>query len=49
EDSSKQGRSLVYGSAITKLVKRVKKLEKQVKTDKARRRTKIVLSEDEAV
>ncbi|GJS97134.1 putative ribonuclease H-like domain-containing protein [Tanacetum coccineum] len=39
----------VYGSAITKLVKRVKKLEKQVKTGKARRRTKIVLSEDEAV
>ncbi|GJW17812.1 hypothetical protein Tco_0025248 [Tanacetum coccineum] len=38
----------VYGSAITKLVKRVKKLEKQVKTGKARRRTKIVLSEDEA-
>ncbi|GJW56899.1 RNA-directed DNA polymerase, eukaryota, reverse transcriptase zinc-binding domain protein [Tanacetum coccineum] len=39
----------VYGSAITKLVKRVKKLEKQVKTGKARRRTKIVLLEDEAV
>ncbi|GJS92698.1 putative ribonuclease H-like domain-containing protein [Tanacetum coccineum] len=31
------------------LVKRVKKLEKQVKTGKTRRRTKIVLSEDEAV
>ncbi|GJZ65111.1 hypothetical protein Tco_0621807 [Tanacetum coccineum] len=39
----------VYGSAITKLVKRVKKLEKQVKTRKAKRRTKIVLSEDEAI
>ncbi|GKE20090.1 hypothetical protein Tco_1431602, partial [Tanacetum coccineum] len=39
----------VYGSTITKLVKRVKKLEKQVKTGKARRRTMIVLSEDEAV
>ncbi|GJY36362.1 hypothetical protein Tco_0421740 [Tanacetum coccineum] len=39
----------VYGFAITKLVKRVRKLEKQVKTGKARRRTKIVLSEDEAV
>ncbi|GJS27250.1 hypothetical protein Tco_0487870 [Tanacetum coccineum] len=39
----------VYGSAITKLVKRVNKLEKQIKTGKARRRTKIVLSEDEAV
>ncbi|GJZ99415.1 hypothetical protein Tco_0671966 [Tanacetum coccineum] len=39
----------VYGSAITKLVKRVKKLEKQVKTGKARRRIKIVLSTDEVV
>ncbi|GKG40718.1 hypothetical protein Tco_0469930, partial [Tanacetum coccineum] len=39
----------VYSSTITKLVKRVKKLEKQVETGKARRRTKIVLSEDEAV
>ncbi|GJT78461.1 hypothetical protein Tco_1045186 [Tanacetum coccineum] len=39
----------VYGSAITKVVKRVKKLEKQVKTSKARRITKIVLSKDEAV
>ncbi|GKC03609.1 hypothetical protein Tco_0995219 [Tanacetum coccineum] len=39
----------VYGFAITKLVKRVKKLEKQIKTGKARRRTKIVLSEDEVV
>ncbi|GJX33058.1 putative ribonuclease H-like domain-containing protein [Tanacetum coccineum] len=33
----------------TPLVKRVKKLEKQVKTGKARRRTKIVLLEHEAV
>ncbi|GJT87931.1 hypothetical protein Tco_1069648 [Tanacetum coccineum] len=39
----------VYGAAITKLAKRVKNLEKQVKTGKASRRTKIVLSEDEAV
>ncbi|GJZ44510.1 hypothetical protein Tco_0591765, partial [Tanacetum coccineum] len=39
----------VYGSAITKLVKRVKKLEKQVKIGKARRRTKIVHLEDEVV
>ncbi|GJT54444.1 hypothetical protein Tco_0989498 [Tanacetum coccineum] len=39
----------VYGSAITKLVNRVKKLEKQVKTGTTRRGTKIVLSEDEAV
>ncbi|GJY20923.1 hypothetical protein Tco_0393489 [Tanacetum coccineum] len=39
----------VYGSAITKLVKRVKKLEKQVKTGTTRRGTKIVLSEDKAV
>ncbi|GJY29331.1 hypothetical protein Tco_0405098 [Tanacetum coccineum] len=39
----------VYGSALTKLVNRVKKLEKQVKTGTARRGTKIVLSEDETV
>ncbi|GJX64213.1 hypothetical protein Tco_0298556 [Tanacetum coccineum] len=39
----------VYGTAITKLAKRVKKLEIQVKTGKASRRTKIVLSKDEAV
>ncbi|GJV35657.1 putative ribonuclease H-like domain-containing protein [Tanacetum coccineum] len=39
----------VYGSALTKLVNRVKKLEKQVKTGTTRRGTKIVLSEDEAV
>ncbi|GJY95442.1 ribonuclease H-like domain-containing protein [Tanacetum coccineum] len=39
----------VYGSALTKLVNRVKKLEKQVKTGTTRRGTKIVLLEDEAV
>ncbi|GJY47713.1 hypothetical protein Tco_0436776 [Tanacetum coccineum] len=39
----------VYGTAITKLAKRVKKLEMQVKTGKASRRIKIVLSEDEVV
>ncbi|GKA30281.1 hypothetical protein Tco_0716586 [Tanacetum coccineum] len=39
----------VYGTAIPKLAKRVKKLEMQVKTGKASRRIKIVLSEDEAV
>ncbi|GKE87369.1 hypothetical protein Tco_1564844 [Tanacetum coccineum] len=39
----------VYDTAITKLAKRVKKLEKQVKTGKASSRTKIVLSEDEVV
>ncbi|GJR18338.1 hypothetical protein Tco_0966865 [Tanacetum coccineum] len=38
---------LTYGAAYTKLILRVKKLEKQVKTSKARRRVKLVLSEDE--
>ncbi|GKE22482.1 hypothetical protein Tco_1433994, partial [Tanacetum coccineum] len=38
---------LTYGAAYTKLILRVKKLEKQVKTHKARRRVKLVLSEDE--
>ncbi|GJV53687.1 hypothetical protein Tco_1449428 [Tanacetum coccineum] len=37
----------VYSSAITKLILRVKKLEKSVKTTKARRRARVVLSEDE--
>ncbi|GJR58548.1 hypothetical protein Tco_1500710 [Tanacetum coccineum] len=34
-------------TAITKLILRVKKLEQKVKTTKARRRARIVLSEDE--
>ncbi|GKC76042.1 hypothetical protein Tco_1126816, partial [Tanacetum coccineum] len=37
----------VYSSALTKLILRVKKLEKKVKTNKARRRAMIVISEDE--
>ncbi|GKB25418.1 hypothetical protein Tco_0864819, partial [Tanacetum coccineum] len=36
-----------YSTAITKLISRVKKLEQKVKTTKARRRARIVLSEDE--
>ncbi|GKA24005.1 hypothetical protein Tco_0710038 [Tanacetum coccineum] len=39
----------VYSSALTKLILRVKKLEKKVKTNKARRRARIVISEDEDV
>ncbi|GJW68788.1 hypothetical protein Tco_0123212 [Tanacetum coccineum] len=41
--------SVLLNELMDLLVKRVKKLEKQVKTGKARRRTKIVLLEDEAV
>ncbi|GJS65919.1 hypothetical protein Tco_0680483 [Tanacetum coccineum] len=37
----------VYSSALIKLILRVKKLEKKVKTNKARRRVRIVISEDE--
>ncbi|GJT28009.1 hypothetical protein Tco_0908284, partial [Tanacetum coccineum] len=37
----------VYSFALTKLILRVIKLEKKVKTNKARRRAKIVISEDE--
>ncbi|GJT15120.1 hypothetical protein Tco_0873826 [Tanacetum coccineum] len=37
----------VYSSGLTKLILRVKKLEKKVKTNKARRTTRIVISEDE--
>ncbi|GKC81737.1 hypothetical protein Tco_1137454 [Tanacetum coccineum] len=36
----------VYGTAYTKLIMKVKKLEKTVKTSQARRRTKIVVSDD---
>ncbi|GKC20830.1 hypothetical protein Tco_1022980 [Tanacetum coccineum] len=36
----------VYSSALTKLILRVKKLEKTVETNKARRRARIVISED---
>ncbi|GKD84775.1 hypothetical protein Tco_1355929 [Tanacetum coccineum] len=36
-----------YSTALTKLVLKVKKLEKQVRSGKARRRARIVLSEDE--
>nr|GEW47217.1 xylulose kinase-1 [Tanacetum cinerariifolium] len=37
----------VYSSALTKLILRVKKLERTVKTSKARRKARIVISEDE--
>ncbi|GKB46114.1 hypothetical protein Tco_0896867, partial [Tanacetum coccineum] len=37
----------VYGAAYTKLIKKVKKLKKTVKSNQARRRAKIVVSDDE--
>ncbi|GJX25996.1 hypothetical protein Tco_0232292 [Tanacetum coccineum] len=37
----------VYGAAYTKLIMKVKKLEKTVKTSHSRRRAKIVVSDDE--
>ncbi|GJW81132.1 hypothetical protein Tco_0145107 [Tanacetum coccineum] len=40
---------LTYGAAYTKLIMRVKKLEHKVKANKSRRRTKIVVSDDEEV
>ncbi|GKF60663.1 hypothetical protein Tco_0177449 [Tanacetum coccineum] len=36
-----------YNAALTKLIKRVKKLEPTIKTSQARRRTNIVISNDE--
>ncbi|GKA57028.1 hypothetical protein Tco_0756100 [Tanacetum coccineum] len=36
-----------YNAALTKLIKRVKKLEKTIKKSQARRRAKIVISDDE--
>ncbi|GKD60210.1 hypothetical protein Tco_1297719 [Tanacetum coccineum] len=37
----------VYGAAYTKLIKKVKKLEKTIKSNQARGRAKIVVSDDE--
>ncbi|GKB02850.1 hypothetical protein Tco_0830939, partial [Tanacetum coccineum] len=37
----------IYGAAYTRLIKKVKKLEKTVKTSQARRRARIVVSNDE--
>ncbi|GJR86439.1 hypothetical protein Tco_0210450 [Tanacetum coccineum] len=36
-----------YNAALTKLIKRVKKLEQTIKTSEARRRAKVVISDDE--
>ncbi|GJU02706.1 hypothetical protein Tco_1113044 [Tanacetum coccineum] len=38
---------LTYGTAFTKLIMKVKRLEKEVKLNKARRRAKSVVSDDE--
>ncbi|GKB42724.1 hypothetical protein Tco_0887666 [Tanacetum coccineum] len=46
EEDLKQTKK-VYSTAFTKLVLKVKKLEQQVRFGKARRRARIVLSEDE--
>ncbi|GKB12710.1 hypothetical protein Tco_0846633 [Tanacetum coccineum] len=40
---------MTYGAAYTKLILRVKKLEHKVKASKSRRRTKIVVSDDEEI
>ncbi|GJV51485.1 hypothetical protein Tco_1447226 [Tanacetum coccineum] len=37
----------VYGDAFTRLIKKVKKLEKTVKTSQARKRSRVVISNDE--
>ncbi|GKF50672.1 hypothetical protein Tco_0147139, partial [Tanacetum coccineum] len=37
----------IYGAAFTKLIKKVKKLEKTVKTGQARKKARIVVSDDE--
>ncbi|GJX44244.1 hypothetical protein Tco_0260920, partial [Tanacetum coccineum] len=37
----------IYGAAYTKLIKKVKKLEKTIKSSQTRRRAKMVVSEDE--
>ncbi|GJT99444.1 hypothetical protein Tco_1109783 [Tanacetum coccineum] len=46
EEDLKQTKK-TYSTALTKLILKLKKLEKQVRSGKARRRARIVLSEDE--
>ncbi|GJU40184.1 hypothetical protein Tco_1193141 [Tanacetum coccineum] len=46
EDDLKRTKQ-TYSAAFTKLILRIKKLESKVKTGKARKRAKVVLSEDE--
>ncbi|GJX56657.1 hypothetical protein Tco_0286554 [Tanacetum coccineum] len=46
-ENDMQQTNKVYSYALTKLILRVKQLEKKVKKNKARRRARIVLSEDE--
>nr|GEU33546.1 hypothetical protein [Tanacetum cinerariifolium] len=46
-ESPLQSTNKVYSSALTKLILRVKKLERTVKTSKARRKPRIVILEDE--
>ncbi|GJV95856.1 hypothetical protein Tco_1547433 [Tanacetum coccineum] len=46
-ENEQQQTKKTYSTAITKLIFRMNKLEKQVKTSKARRRVRLVLSEDE--
>ncbi|GKE18889.1 hypothetical protein Tco_1426466, partial [Tanacetum coccineum] len=38
-----------YGTPLTKLIKKVKKLEQTVKTSQSRRRTRVVISDEEEV
>nr|GEU30226.1 hypothetical protein [Tanacetum cinerariifolium] len=45
-DSPLQSTKKVYSSALTKVILRVKKLERTVKTSKARRKARIVILED---
>ncbi|GKB67309.1 hypothetical protein Tco_0928721 [Tanacetum coccineum] len=46
-ENDMQQTNKVYSSALTILILRVKKLEKKVKTNKAMRRARVVISEDE--
>ncbi|GJV77016.1 hypothetical protein Tco_1508600 [Tanacetum coccineum] len=48
EDELKKTKK-TYSSAYTKLILRVKKLESQLKTGKARRKARVVLSDDEVI
>ncbi|GJQ95736.1 hypothetical protein Tco_0006875 [Tanacetum coccineum] len=46
-DTNLKQTKLTYGAAYTKLIKKVKKLENKVKSSQARRRARIIVSDDE--
>ncbi|GJT88200.1 hypothetical protein Tco_1069917 [Tanacetum coccineum] len=48
-ESNLEQTKLTYGTAYTKLIMKVKKLENRIKSSKARRRFRLIVSEDEEI